>query len=275
MKIKYLVLFFICAAGLLTAGLFLSSNLDEDAHLKCDENTPLSLAIKENNLQSAALLAEGKNLTKYNDCGHLPLQTAVLFQNFNIVKLLVEAGADVNAVNKHDKETALITAAGLQTGNNAHITQYLISQGADVNARDDFNMTALHKAACNHYEGKVKALLQNNADVNIKDNNGKTALHFALSCGIEEQTPNVIQMLIAKGANVNAKDNLAMTPLMYASINTHDNIPLDALRTLIKNGADINAKNNAGESALNPFIADTTQDRRKVTTYLKRSGAKD
>ena len=71
--------------------------------------------------------------------GGTALIVAALFDRAEIVKLLCDAGADVNARNE-EGETALIWAA---MGGKIEIVKILIDAGADVNAKDNDGCTAL------------------------------------------------------------------------------------------------------------------------------------
>ena len=74
------------------------------------------------------------------------------------------------------KRSALMTAAA---GGNAEIIKILLGAKADVNAVDDFDRTALIWAAKVSQKEAVKALIDATADVDVKTKEGKTALDEA------------------------------------------------------------------------------------------------
>ncbi len=60
---------------------------------------------------------------------------------------------------------------------------YLLSQGALINATDQTGQTALHWAAVRGSLPVIETLLRNNADYELKDNRGYTATHVAAQYG--------------------------------------------------------------------------------------------
>jgi ankyrin repeat protein len=90
----------------------------------------------------------------------------------DIVKKLVETGANVNYVNKNGK-TALMSTV------NINIVKYLIASGADIDATDIFGDTALIWAVVYGRPEEIKTLIEANANLNKIDMNGWTALSYA------------------------------------------------------------------------------------------------
>src|ERR1017187_863378 len=75
--------------------------------------------------------------------------------------------------------------------------------------KDNFGWTPLHYAA--HWDRRDVAewLLSNKAEVNAKEEDGITPLHFAAEEGLKD----VVELLLSSNADVNAKDNDSNTPL--------------------------------------------------------------
>jgi len=86
------------------------------------------------------------------------------------------------AVNlQNDKgETALMFAS--ERGH-TRIVKLLIEAGADVNIQDHINHTALMVASCNGHAKIIKILIEARADVNLYNVNGYTALTYATANG--------------------------------------------------------------------------------------------
>jgi hypothetical protein len=128
--------------------------------------------------------------------GKTPLCLAVEHGHSEIVKLLIEHGADVNASCYIDSfETPLHRAV---VDDNIEIAKLLIQNGADVNARRSFDgLTPLHLAALNGYSKMVRLLLENGADPSIRDNFGNTASELAREEDHEE-VANIIEGFMSK-----------------------------------------------------------------------------
>ena len=153
-----------------------------------------------------------------------------------IVQLLLEKGADVNAKD-NDGRTALMFAA--EKGH-TEIVQILLKKGADVNAEDEYGGTALMIAAENGHTEIIKLLLEKGADVNAKDWYGKTALMYAAYYGHTE----TVQLLLEKGAKYDPlyKTNDDFTYLMAFARGGFINY----CQELLNKGADVNAKIESG-----------------------------
>ena len=95
-------------------------------------------------------------------------------------------------------------------GNIEAVKQH-IADGTDVNAKNKYGRTPLHRAASLGRREIAGLLIANGADVNA-NSYGWTPLHNAASWGRKE----IVELLIAGGADVNAKDNAGTTPLDWA-----------------------------------------------------------
>lgn len=95
------------------------------------------------------------------------------------VRELIKKGANINATEKviGEGQTALFHAASY---GHTEIVKLLIQSGADVNARPSGRSTALMMAAWAGYTNTVRVLLNAGADVNSKDEKGDTALTEAV-----------------------------------------------------------------------------------------------
>jgi hypothetical protein len=125
-----------------------------------------------------ALLESGEDVNKKKEpkLGRTALHFAAYFDIPVTLKILIEAGADMNA---QDSEgiTPLYLAA--QEGN-PMIVMELIKAGADVNLAGHDGGTPLHMAARYGYEGCAAVLIHAGADVHRRANTGTTPIQLAI-----------------------------------------------------------------------------------------------
>jgi len=137
------------------------------------------------------LLEKGANVNaRESHNGKTPLIHASMNKNkgFNeVMLLLIEKGADVNAFDK-DGNTALLWAAMYGLSDNV---QTLIEKGADVNARNNDGVRALTWAAMYGHTNVVRLLIKNGANVNAKDSMNQTALSMAQFMKDQKDTSEV------------------------------------------------------------------------------------
>ena len=155
-----------------------------------------------------------------------------------IVQLLLDNGADIEAMNDSG-ETALVGAAA---GGHEAIVRLLLDKGADIEAKDDSGRTALVRAAARGHEATVRLLLDKGADIEAKNDSGETALVGAAAGGHEA----TVRLLLDKGADIEAKDDSGRTALVRAAAGGHE----ATVRLLLDKGADIEAKAQYGGTAL-------------------------
>ena len=124
--------------------------------------------IRKNDLASLkARFAKGLPVDTRDQRGTTLLMHAAALGSPEAVKLLIGSGADVNARNDVDA-TALILGAG-----NPKKARMLVEKGADVNARSKLGRTPLMIAAgCDGCSATVKLLLDKGADPNAADKQG-------------------------------------------------------------------------------------------------------
>ena len=99
------------------------------------------------------------------------------------------------------------------------LMDWLIAQGADINARDEYERTPLHYHAQVNNVEKVALLLEKGADIESKAAYDETPLFGA------GYHPEVTALLIAKGADVKAKNDMKHTP-MEAMLHTVQSIDI-------------------------------------------------
>lgn len=214
------------------------------------------------------------NINKPDNAGMRPLHKAIQLNCCDIILLLIQHQADVNAVNKYGWTVLM---EGTEKGSFEGVSMLLNhSFDCNINALDRIGSTALFRAvfrgfdniailliekgcdvdtisfrdmktplilACekNRYE-ICKALLRSGVNINHKDFQGLSALSIASSYGF---TP-IVNLLLQYSADPNALDIHNRTPLIDASYNGH----FETVVTLLEYKAEVNIQNDNGNTAL-------------------------
>ncbi|UKZ71203.1 uncharacterized protein TrAtP1_012164 [Trichoderma atroviride] len=213
-----------------TVGLLIEAGAAIDS-IASSGGTPLLIAIQaENRSACESLLELNAHPDIADDDGLTPLFLACEHEAYEFVRLLLQYGADIGAINPGGR-TALhksVKSPGmmdilLEKGHGKHY----------VDIADAQHQTPLLLAAASGINKTVHCLLDANADLHQTDENGYTALHFA-AFGEHLETTKI---LIDRGADCNRKANNGRLPLHLAAERCH----YDALEYLLPLTEDINA----------------------------------
>ena len=123
--------------------------------------------------------------------------------NVECMRLMLEAGADVNRASEHNGESVLHHYA---SGDDVQAVKMLLDYGAKINARTKPGM----KTYCLWRDARVR---------------GETPLHRAAAWASEA----VIRLLLAAGADPTLRDINKDTPLSWASWHRRDKSIIDLL----------------------------------------------
>jgi len=137
--------------------------------------------------------------------GYIPLHWAAVFGRTEIMRMLIDAGADVNAPNK-SLWTPLHDAAW---HGQTEAIDLLILHGARLDAMTDDGNMPIHKAAHNGKSLSVTYLLMYGTEVDVPNRDGNTALAVAAFYG----QADVCKLLIAVGADIHHKNNYGSAPM--------------------------------------------------------------
>ncbi len=144
----------------------------------------LAAALGDSKRLEKAIEADPGAIGKHSPDGWTPLHLAAYFGQKATAGLLFEKGASAlarstNAMNNHPIHAAA-------AGRSRDLVALLLEHGADVNATQHGGWTALHAAAQSGDVEMVKVLLANGADASLRADNNQSALDLALGKGAQE-----------------------------------------------------------------------------------------
>ncbi|RNF10991.1 ankyrin [Trypanosoma conorhini] len=186
--------------------------------VNADGYTPLYYASMKKNVGRRTveqLLFLGAQVDLKGQDGETPLYIACFNSKIEVVQLLLENGANVNAKNGRDEETPLHVTA--RTGNCA-ILDILVGRGAKLDVQNVRGETPLYLAAKAGLHNAVYHLMNAGADVNICDVDGKDPLYVASERGLKHVV--VLLKSSLKGlaiAKAMADEELRLRPLPIKS----------------------------------------------------------
>jgi ankyrin repeat protein len=127
------------------------------------------------------------------------------------------------------------------------MVEFLISHGADVNARDHHFNTPL---ICTESADTAEILIRNGADVNAVNDLGLTVLQSRILDNIINNRTDVFMVLVNNHADINAPfpENSgldSLTPLMLAAASGN----IDLAKILLVAGANVDAVDQDGRTA--------------------------
>ena len=269
------------AAAIVGSMLLLRQGERAKAGSECDERLELLLAAQGDSLEKVtALLDNGASANTKDRLGWTALHWAAYHGNEKLAALLLDRGAEVNAVTASEFDppdvgshvsdecplkTPLFAAAA---GGRAEIVGLLVDRGADVKVNDPWYGTALHRAAAEGETEVAKVLLARGADVNARTKMGETPLHWSVRHhgrrhwrmqGLWDEVPvkagpvdavPMITLLTGHGAEINAGDEKGWTPLHWAAYEGHGAVT----KVLVGNGADVRLRIREAQITRMPHI---------------------
>jgi len=241
---------------------------------RMSNKTPLHEAAKHEDYLDVvkALIKRGADVNAKTQSGYSPLYYADS-SNIEIARTLIENGANVNETTARNGETPLMHLASVSP--NPDIVNLLIENKADINAVakngspvlafvSDYRSSS-PKSIDSRNPENIKRLLKfgcNPDSANTKD--GTTALMYA----INSENKEIISILLDAGADRVIADKDGNIPLSYGLLCANS---LEITRLLLQKECDINAQNNEGNTAL--LLAAYTTDNPELIDLLIEHGA--
>jgi ankyrin repeat protein len=195
------------------------------------------------------LVSKGADVNKPDSQGWTPLQSAARQRRDEMIKLLIDLGADVNLGDPKPLVAAVMR-------DHVPSIKVLLEHGAEINKPGQEGFRPMPLAIAESKYEAAKALMEAGADVNaLSGADDLTPLMIAagqtnpaegaMFVPGSTRPTDIARGLLDHGANVNEQSKNGVTALMIAA--THNNSPMIGL--LIDAGADVSLKNSLGQTA--------------------------
>ncbi len=266
----------LCFGNLKTAEYLINKNFDINQIYTYDNDsttTPLIQAIKGGNIKSVRLLLKYNVKKEERDNkGRTPLMYACALSD-EITDELIQQGCDVNAKD-NSNATPLIFAVHNQKPT---AVKFLIAAGANYNyVIGEYRSILTHACKCGNEE-IVDYLLEQEADLYTE----KTPVLISLSVFSSlKEYPNICYKILSNKRYYKELSNANISVLSSVeTINNHGYNLLalasvyehyDIMKLLIDNGFDINLQNDKGET---PIFLATLNNKYEAVKFLLENGA--
>ncbi|GAB4165607.1 MAG: hypothetical protein Fur0039_01760 [Rhodocyclaceae bacterium] len=127
--------------------------------------------------------------------------------NIPMMRIFLEAGADIDRTNAHDEQALMLAA----WKGHADAVRWLLDHGAAINRRGSL-WSALHYAVFAGHAEVARLLIERGADVSARSPNGSTVLMMAAREGRED----LARLLVANGADTAATNDAGEDALAWA-----------------------------------------------------------
>lgn len=198
-------------------------------------------AAKEGDLAAvtALLTKDPKLVNTKDDIGRTPLHWASRGVHLEVIKYLVQKGAEMNTPDKN----GIAALHSIASRGHTEAAAFLIQQGADINVRSAGNLTPLHYAAASGHKAATALLIEKGADLEAVGNYKRTPL---LLTARESGNTDIARLLVKKGAVIDARDKYGATSLGLAAWRGFREL----VNFLIVAGAHVPAKGAEGQKLM-------------------------
>ena len=167
------------------------------------------------------LLKRGANPKLPMGGGNSPLGDVAREGHIESLRILLDAGVDVNACEKTGV-TALMSAVIMFGRSN--VAKLLLERGAHVTGKFVQGVTPLMRAAEAGSSDIVALLIKAGSDVKARSASGETVLQWAVLSGDLKTVRMILDVLTRENASINERNEDKKTALSLALDNHHDEI---------------------------------------------------
>eukprot|EP01041_Mallomonas_annulata_P010267 gene10267-21424_t len=173
-----------------------------------------------------------------------PIFVATYFRRKDIIKLLINHGADINGIQLYNNSILEIASLIMS---DYDIYQFLIDNGADINRRDHNGKSELLRACAANDKKAVELLINAGADINVKSESGLTPLTYSILN--DKVSPDILDLILEGRADVDGciGDEDDGFTLLHMTVHNGN---VNLINKLLQSGADINAVDKKGRSVL-------------------------
>jgi len=249
--------------------------------------TPLHVACWENNIDEVKKQLAGDTRVNVNaplNDGLTPLHIAAHGGHSDIIKHLIDAGADVTAKiptgstplylaarngfagcvkvilerSLHLRKVPDSVLCAAASNGHVEVVRVLLEDGrCNIDARTDDGSTALWIAALQGHNDVVQKLVQHGADVNACTHDGRSALYAAAYRGHAK----VVETLLKAGADPSMKNSDASTPVHMACYEGHSSV----VDVFLQAGLDLTLSSNT----VSPLELAQMKNHQKIVAAIK------
>ena len=198
----------------------------------------LQMAITRKDKTAIDILLKAGGNVNYKACGQVPFLQAVEVGDWEIMKLLIDHGANINSARSDGTALHILARKG-----KVELVEKLIDCGADIDAiAGAQGTTPLCAAAQTNKLDCAELLLKHSVKVNVSDSSWcRTPLHWAAINGNVKLT----ELLLAHGADTQAVDKFDSTPFMYTITQNQSFVT-----SILLSKQDVNSELINGKTAL-------------------------
>jgi ankyrin repeat protein len=218
--------------------------------------TALDYAARNNHLEIVKLLAPipvpGSSTPIEAQYLNIALLAAVQGSNVEISEYLVSEGADVNFLDPWEGGTPLSCAAET---NNLSLVQFLVSAGADPNLQTN-STNPLFRAAFTHNLEIVQALVTAGADIHVRSASQRNVLAWCA-------TVELLRFFLERGVDPNLEDRFGNTLLHNVCARAQTEFAVAAIELLLRFGAAVTVE-KPGRRGLTPVDIAITRGNKEI-----------